>query len=233
MFDGNFRANVDKGFAPIAKKLQKLSVSPDFLTLVGVLMAAGCAAAIAFGQFQLAVVLLILTGLSDALDGAVAKAAGSASLRGAYFDSVADRLSDALLFGGVAWYLARQGHTALILLPFGLYVAASLVSYQRAKAESLGFQAKGGLMERAERFVVLGFGLFFSSILIPVLWVMFGLTVVTALGRFRKVWVQASAKQVREPKQRRRTRRRSQVRKSNKLKDRARAFQTKQSRKSS
>ena len=71
--------------------------------------------------------------------------------------------------------------------------AAMLVSYMRAKAESLGYDAKGGLMERAERFIVLAFGLLFSEILIPVLWVMLALSLVTAVQRFVKVWRQATS----------------------------------------
>jgi CDP-diacylglycerol--glycerol-3-phosphate 3-phosphatidyltransferase len=67
-----------------------------------------------------------------------------------------------------------------------------LISYERAKAESLGFTAKGGLMERAERIIFLGFGLLFDSLLVPVLWVMLILTLVTAAQRFAMVWKQAS-----------------------------------------
>lgn len=67
------------------------------------------------------------------------------------------------------------------------------MSYERAKAESLGFEAKGGLMERAERVVVLCAGLAFSFLLIPLLWLMLGLTVATAAQRFVKVWRQANA----------------------------------------
>ena len=67
-----------------------------------------------------------------------------------------------------------------------------LVSYQRAKAESLGFDAKGGIMERAERFIVLAIGLLFSQILIPVLWSMLVLTLITAAQRFVKIWRQAT-----------------------------------------
>ena len=70
---------------------------------------------------------------------------------------------------------------------------ALFISYQRAKAESLGYDAKGGLMERAERFIVLAFGLLFSEILIPVLWVMLALSLVTAVQRFVKVWRQATS----------------------------------------
>lgn len=193
MFDGNFRTTVDKATAPLGQGLHRAGISPDVVTGVGVLMAGACGVAIGLGQFPLAVLLLALTGVPDALDGAVAKAAGSSGPRGAYLDSVSDRLSDGLLFAGAAWYLAGTDNPRMAMLPFGLFIAASLVSYQRAKAESLGFEAKGGLMERAERFLALGFGLLFSAIFVEVLWVMFALTVITAVTRFIKVWRQATA----------------------------------------
>ena len=193
MFDGSFRAPLDKRIAPIGKKLQKAGVSPDVITAIGVAMAAGCGVAIGLGEFGVAVVLLILTGLPDALDGAVANAGGRAGPRGAFLDSVSDRLSDGLLFVGAAWYLGGTDNPRMALLPFGVYLAASIVSYERAKAESLGFSAKGGLMERAERFIALGIGLLFAPIFVPVLWVMLVLTTATAIYRFVKVWKQASA----------------------------------------
>ena len=195
MFDGNFRTAVDKVTTPMGRGLHRVGVSPDVITGMGVLMAGACGVAIGTGNFLPAAVLLALTGVPDALDGAVAKAAGSTGSRGAYLDSVADRLSDGLLFAGAGWYLAGTDDPRMAMLPFGLFIAASLVSYQRAKAESLGFEAKGGLMERAERFLALGFGLIFSSIFVEVLWVMFALTVFTAVTRFIKVWRQATAVQ--------------------------------------
>ncbi|NNE95716.1 MAG: CDP-alcohol phosphatidyltransferase family protein [Acidimicrobiales bacterium] len=192
MFDGNFREGVDKVTGPIGETLHRFGISADVITVAGVAMAAACGAFIASGHFFTAAVLLALTGVPDALDGAVAKASGSSGPRGAFFDSVADRLSDGLLFMGAAWYFLGTGTPRLALLPFGLFLAASLVSYQRAKAESLGFDAKGGLMERAERFIVLGFGLVFSPLFTAVLWVMLVLTLITVATRFVKVWKQAS-----------------------------------------
>ena len=127
------------------------------------------------------------------LDGAVAKASGTASPRGAFFDSVADRFTDALLLGGVAWYLASTQPGRVAVLPFAVLALSMLISYERAKAESLGYDARGGLMERAERLLALGFGLLFDSLLVPVLWVMLVLTAITAVQRFVSVWRQASA----------------------------------------
>jgi CDP-diacylglycerol--glycerol-3-phosphate 3-phosphatidyltransferase len=92
----------------------------------------------------------------------------------------------------VAWYLASTHGGKAALLPFAVLGAAFLVSYERAKAESLGFHAKGGIMERAERIVLLGIGLVFSALLVPVLWVMLVLTLATVVQRFVMVWRQAS-----------------------------------------
>jgi CDP-diacylglycerol--glycerol-3-phosphate 3-phosphatidyltransferase len=208
VFDGNFRTSFEKGMAPIGRNLQQTGVSPDLVTGVGVAMAAACGVAIAMGRFPLAVLLLVLTGLPDAIDGAVAKAAGKAGPRGAFLDSVSDRVSDALLFLGAGWYLAGTDSPRMAILPFAVFVAASLVSYERAKAESLGYEARGGLMERAERFIVLGFGLLFSPLFVATLWVMLVLTVVTVVTRFAKVWRQASGKSPLRPVLARRGRRR-------------------------
>jgi CDP-diacylglycerol---glycerol-3-phosphate 3-phosphatidyltransferase len=209
VFDGNFRNAFDRTVEPVGRGLQRAGVSPDVITVTGVAMAGACAVAIGVGNFPLALLLLVLTGVPDALDGAVAKAGGTAGPRGAFFDSVSDRLSDGLIFAGAAWYLASGTNPRLALLPFALFIAASLVSYQRAKAESLGFDAKGGLMERAERFVVLAFGLLFSGLFVPVLWLMLALTVLTAATRFRKVWLQASGRRPVPPRLARRPRRRT------------------------
>lgn len=194
MFDGHWRTPVDRGLAPIGASLRRAGVTADAITVAGIAMAAAAAVAIGAGLLHLGLLLLILTGIPDALDGAVAKASGTSSTRGAFFDSVSDRFTDALLFGGVAWYLASNEPGRIMMLPVALMAAAMLVSYQRAKAESLGFTAKGGLMERAERFIALGFGLLFNALLIPVLWVMLALTTFTAIQRFVKVWRQASGK---------------------------------------
>ena len=192
MFDGNWRETVNKGLDPIGASLRRAGVSADALTVMGILIAAAGAVVIGNGYLKLGFVFLVLTGIPDALDGAVAKASGTSSVRGAFFDSVSDRLTDALLFGGVTWYLASNEPGRISVLPVAVMAAAMLISYERAKAESLGFDAKGGIMERAERFIVLAVGLLFGQVLIPVLWIMLVLTCVTAVQRFAKVWRQAT-----------------------------------------
>ena len=108
------------------------------------------------------------------------------------FDSTIDRFADALLFGGVAWHLASTESAHMAILPFGVMALSSVISYMRAKAESLGLEAKGGLMERAERIIALCVGLLIPVLLIPVLWLMLALTAITAVQRFVKVWRQAA-----------------------------------------
>jgi len=193
MFDGHWRSTVEKAVDPVGHTLRKIGITADLLTISGILIAGAAAVVIGRGHLRLGLALLVLSGLNDLLDGPVAKAAGTTSDRGAFFDSVSDRVSDVLLFSGIAWHLSvtRPG-SQISMLPVAILGAALLISYQRAKAESLGFDAKGGIMERAERFIVISIGLFFSSILIPVMWIMLALTIVTALQRFAKVWGQAS-----------------------------------------
>jgi CDP-diacylglycerol--glycerol-3-phosphate 3-phosphatidyltransferase len=193
MFDGRWRGTFESGLRPLGAQIRRTGITANHLTVTGLVMAAVAAVAIANGALRAGLLLVFLTAVPDVLDGAVAKASGTASPRGAFFDSVVDRVSDALLLGGVAWYLASTEPGRLAVLPFAVAAASMLVSYERARAESLGFDARGGLMERAERLLFLGFGLLFDTLLVPVLWVMLLLTLVTAVQRFVRVWAQASA----------------------------------------
>jgi phosphatidylinositol phosphate synthase len=193
VFDGRFRSAVDQAVKPLGGALRRTGLSPDHLTALGLLLAFPTAWAIASGRLGLGLALLIGSAVPDLLDGALAKASGRSSVRGAFFDSVCDRVTDTLVLGGIAWYLLDRYHGHVALLPMAVLGASLLVSYERAKAESLGFEAKGGLMERAERVVVLCAGLAFSFLLIPLLWLMLALTIATAVQRFVKVWRQANA----------------------------------------
>lgn len=167
-----------------------MGVSADALTVFGLLAAIGTAVLIATGELTLAVAGVLASGLPDLLDGSVARHSGTAGARGAFLDSVCDRIADALLLGGVAWHLSDEGAQAPVLV-LAVLASSMLVSYERAKADALGFSARGGMMERFERLVLLGIGLAFD-VLVPVLWVMLALTVITAVHRFVMVWRQAT-----------------------------------------
>lgn len=193
MFDGQFRSQAEVQLRPIGKSLRKTGISADHLTLLGLVMSVATAVAVANGALRLGLLLLVFCAVPDVLDGAVAKASGTASPRGAFFDSVADRVSDAFLLGGIAWYLSSQpGAGRIAVLPLAVLAMSLVISYERAKAESLGYDAKGGLMERAERLIAIGLALLFEPAMIAILWIMLGLSVLTAVQRFVKVWNQAS-----------------------------------------
>jgi CDP-diacylglycerol--glycerol-3-phosphate 3-phosphatidyltransferase len=210
MFDGRFRVQVERAIRPVGESLRRTRLTPDHLTVVGLVFAAAAAVAIGAGALQLGLFLVVLSAVPDLLDGALAKASGAASQRGAFLDSVIDRVSDALVLGGVTWFVATTMDPRLVAIPVAVMGTSMLISYERAKAESLGLSAKGGLMERAERIVVLCIGLLFEPLLIWILAVMLVLTVVTAVQRFALVWRQAAvAPMVAERRELRRSRRAS------------------------
>lgn len=210
MFDGHLRAPVEKAVKPIGDRLRRTRLTPDHLTVVGLVVALLAAVAIGLGWHAVGLLLVILAALPDLLDGALAKASNTSSQRGAFFDSVIDRVTDALLFGGVAWHFASEESPHLAILPMAVALMSSVISYERAKAESLGLSAKGGIMERAERIILLCLGLLFPVILVPIMWIMLVLVTVTAVQRFVKVWRQAAVAPVTAARiESRRTRRQS------------------------
>src|SRR5207247_1600469 len=121
---GRFRATVEKGMQPVGKGIGRTGLSADHLTAIGLVLAAGCAVAVATGHLVAGLLLLIAAALPDMLDGAVAKASGTASPRGAFFDSVADRVTDSLVLGGIAWYLAGRDGGRAAVLPLAVLAAS-------------------------------------------------------------------------------------------------------------
>ena len=178
MLDRRWRGGVERGLKPLGEQLRRIGVSPDALTVFGLLRLGRDRGAHRDRTPRLG------RGRRDR--GRRQRPArrrdragsGQASPRGAFFDSVADRASDALLLGGCAWWLAGES-AHLPVLAFAVAAFSMIISYERARAEALGINARGGLMERAERFVFLSIGLAFG-ILVPVLWVMLVLTAFTA-----------------------------------------------------
>jgi CDP-diacylglycerol--glycerol-3-phosphate 3-phosphatidyltransferase len=190
MLDRRWRANVERSLEPVGRGLHVIGVSADGLTMIGLVIAVGTGVLIANGNLLLAVFGVLLSGVPDILDGSVARHSGTAGGRGAFFDSVCDRIADAAFLLGVAWHLTAES-AELPVLAMAVLALTMLITYERARAESLGYSASGGLMERAERMVLLGAGLAFD-VLVPMLWVMLALTAFTAVHRFVMVWRQAS-----------------------------------------
>lgn len=192
MFDARFRSAVDQVVSPAGRALRRTGLSPDHLTAVGIVMSIPAGWAIATGHLVLGMLVLIGSALPDLFDGSLAKASGRTSQRGAFFDSVGDRVSDTVVLAGFAWYAQdRFGHHAA-LVPLAVLGVSQLVSYIRAKADALGINAKGGIMERGERVLVLCFALKFPADMLWLLWLVVALSAVTAAQRFVTVWRQAN-----------------------------------------
>lgn len=192
MFDNRMREEVERSLKPVGLRLRQAGISADQLTLVGLLFAVCTSVAIAVGELRMAFVLLALACIPDMLDGAVAKSTGTATARGAFFDSVVDRVAEGLVLGAIGWHLAGVASPRTVVLPLAALGLSMVVSYERARADSLGFTAKGGLMERAERLALIGLGLLFPSLLVALLWVLVVATAFTVVQRFVMVWRQAT-----------------------------------------
>lgn len=180
---------------PVGRGLSRTGVSPDAISIVGVIIQVGAAWLIVQDSLIAAGIVATAAGLSDTLDGAVAKARGTVSDFGALLDSTVDRISDALFFVPVAWLYGvsppagREGQEWVAALALATLVASFLVSYVRARAEGLGFDCKVGIAERAERLILTILGLLFN--LLPLTLAVLGvLSVVTFFQRLAHVRAQ-------------------------------------------
>ena len=184
------RAVTDRVVVPIAKGMVRVGFTPNWLTLFGLVATlVGVGLTLAVDPLFGAVVMAV-GAATDALDGSVARLRGSSGPFGAFYDSVTDRISDAAIFGAAAW-LVREDP-----LLFGVAIvalaAAQLTSYVRAKAESLGWDATVGVIERPERMLLMisAIGLGF----VPVaLWILAVGGLVTVAQRCVVVFRQAHA----------------------------------------
>jgi CDP-diacylglycerol---glycerol-3-phosphate 3-phosphatidyltransferase len=187
--------------APIVNLLLKLGVHPDLVTLVGTLgVAAGALAFYPRGELFVGTLVITAFVFSDMIDGAMARKSGTTSTFGSFWDSTLDRIGDAAIFGGLALYFADSGDSYLYLcLSLFCLVAGNLTSYARAKAESLGLDARGGIAERSDRLVLILAATGLSALFdLPVLlelglWVLAAASAYTVVFRILKVRRQAIA----------------------------------------
>ena len=159
-----------------------LGISPNTLTLIGVLINCGAGWALARGRFVLAGVIMIAANIFDFIDGKVAFITGRQSEFGAFWDSTLDRFSDLALFTGLVWLYAERGRTDYVLITTLTLIFATMTSYARARAESLVHKCKVGFMERPERIVLFMIGAF-TNRMAAVLWVILVLSVVSVANR--------------------------------------------------
>lgn len=176
----------------IVNGLALTRISPNVLTFVGLII--NSAAAILFGlgnsgnyirMFFYAGLVIIGAGIFDMVDGRVARQTDQVTIFGAYFDSVIDRYSDVVLFFGLLVFYARGNRFFYVVLAAFVMVTSLMVSYTRARAESLIGTCKVGFMERPERVVLIILGALFErwGVMAPVLWVLAVLSTVTVIHR--------------------------------------------------
>ena len=182
MLNAKIRGAWDKGMAPVGRFIGRSRISPNAVTVLGLLIQIGAAALILEGALAVAGVVALVAAIFDVLDGAVAKARGMASNFGAFLDSTTDRLADALYFLPIAWLYAvdpdipSRAEDWVAALALATLVLSFMVSYVKARAEGLGFKCDVGIAERAERSIIVIAGLILN--LIPV---MLGILAVASL----------------------------------------------------
>ena len=172
---------------PIARLIGRAGVSPNVVTLTGVVLNLGVAWVLAQGYMRIGGLLVPLVSLFDALDGTLARLTGKRSRFGAFLDSTMDRFSEAIVYLGLLVFYTRLGAGREILLIYVTIVGSLMVSYARARAEGLGLDCKVGLLTRVERTVVLTVALILDQVP-TALWVLAILTNFTALQRMYHVW---------------------------------------------
>jgi len=153
---------------PLERPIRAWNVAPEVFNALGIVLSLGALAAYVAGRVALGGYLLLLSGLADVLDGVAARSRGVVSRYGAFLDSTLDRFAETFVFLGIAVWMARPLPVAIVVTAFA---GSMLVSYTRARGEGLGVECKVGVLQRAERLLLLGLG----SILDP--------TVSAAAGR--------------------------------------------------
>jgi len=171
---------------PIGRLLNNLGLMPNTITLLGLAGNTAGAILLARGEMFWGGILILLMGPVDALDGTMARLRGMASDFGAFVDSVTDRYSELVIFGGLLYYFADQRNILAAILVFVAAAGSVLVSYVRSRGQSLGADTKVGILTRMERYLVLAPALLLNQ---PVwgLWIIAVLANITALQRIYDV----------------------------------------------
>ena len=186
----------------IVDALALTKISPNWLTFIGLVI--NVIAAVFFGaarvdnhvrMFLYGGLVIIGAGIFDMVDGRVARATNQVTQFGGFFDSVIDRYSDVAIYFGLLVYYARIGRTFYLLLVAFVMVTSLMVSYTRARAESLIGSCKVGFMERPERIVLIILGALFErwGTMAPVLWVLAVISTITVIHRIKYTYEQTTA----------------------------------------
>jgi len=179
---------------PVVRLLARTFITPSIITWFGFFLAVGAAVLVTLGHLFAAGFLVLIAGFFDMLDGAMARRTNRTTQFGAVLDSTLDRLSEAILLLGIIVLYVRGGFIVGILLAGVALPSSLLVSYIRARAESLGLECQVGLFTRAERVIVLALGLLLSQIdyafLVIALAIIVVFSFITVAQRLLYVWQQ-------------------------------------------
>lgn len=175
---------------PMAVFFNRLGIAPNTMTILGLLMNVGAAYFLSQGQMFWGGVLVLIGGPFDALDGTMARLRGEASDFGAFVDSVTDRYSELFILGGLSFYFTQTGDWLSVMGCYAAAVGSVMVSYTKARAVSLKFNADVGILTRVERYLVIAPLLLFNLPVVAI-WIVAVLANVTALQRIWKVRRQA------------------------------------------
>ena len=169
---------------PIGRFLNKIGLKPNMVTIFGLIGNFGAALLIASGYITWGGILVLIMAPIDALDGTMARLREEPTRFGGFVDSVTDRYSELLTLGGLLFYFSQQSSNLGVILSFLAAAGSIMVSYTRARAEALNYDAKIGLLTRVERYFVLIPGLIFNIPMIA-LWI---LAILTNFTAFQRIW---------------------------------------------
>ena len=191
----NLQDRFIKLLSPLVTLFTKWGLNPNSFTIAGVIITSIGAAAFLTGFIRLAGIFILLGGLCDTIDGLLARTTGKASRFGALLDSTVDRYAELIMFFGIAGYFFYLDDFTTAAGTFLALSGSFMVSYSRARAESLGYDAKVGLMQRPERIVLIGLGaVVHINAFKLAIWLVAFLANFTALQRIRCAYKQNSTK---------------------------------------
>ncbi|MBT3322008.1 MAG: CDP-alcohol phosphatidyltransferase family protein [Anaerolineae bacterium] len=175
---------------PIGGFLNKIGLTPNSITMLGLVGNIVAAVFLARGEIFWGGILVFVMWPVDALDGTMARLRGEPTDFGGFVDSVTDRYSELAIFAGLLYYFLQEGNSLAVMLVFASASGSILVSYTRARAEALDFDAKIGALTRVERYLVLAPSLIFN-IPLTAMWIIAIMANFTALQRIFYVRRQA------------------------------------------
>jgi len=190
-FTDFMRARFKGLIEPVGAFLNKIGILPNTMTLIGLAGQIGAAVLLGFGYIRWGGLALLVMAPMDALDGTMARLRGKPSRFGGFLDSVVDRYAELILFAGLLVHFVRLEQWLPVVLTYVAAAGSVMVSYSRARGETLGFNVKVGLLTRVERYIVIIACLLLNLPQVAI-WILAILTNVTAIQRVLAVYKQAA-----------------------------------------